>query len=76
MKLYIRQSGNLETLPAPAFANPNENTGPGLLAVTGFMTSFALLVVIARMYVRVFMLKSVGTDDYVMVLSMYALLHV
>lgn len=55
----------------PLEYNPYESNGKNMLTITGVMTSFALLAVIARLYVRGVMLKSVGIDDYLMILSMY-----
>lgn len=49
------------------------NNGPVILAVTGAFTGFAGLVVILRMYVRAVMLKTVGTDDWLMVIAMQVL---
>lgn len=39
-----------------------EDIGPHLLAVTGSLFGFAMLTVLARFYVRVFMLKIFGWD--------------
>lgn len=37
------------------------------MAVVGFLMGFGMLVVLLRVYVRVFMTKTMGADDYVMV---------
>lgn len=44
-----------------------ENNGPHILAVIGFLMGFGMLVVLLRVYVRVFMTKTMGADDYIMV---------
>ncbi|BCS08560.1 hypothetical protein ALUC_20930S [Aspergillus luchuensis] len=49
---------------------PDVSQGPQILAATSITTAFALLTVLARMYVRVFFIQNVGPDDYVMVLTM------
>ncbi|KAE8351516.1 integral membrane family protein [Aspergillus coremiiformis] len=49
---------------------PDENQGPRILAGTTIPTMFALLTVMARMYVRMFVIRNVGLDDYTMVLTM------
>ncbi|KAF4222195.1 hypothetical protein CNMCM8980_010508 [Aspergillus fumigatiaffinis] len=49
---------------------PDENRGPVILAATSIVTISALLTVLARMYVRVFMIRNVGADDYTMALTM------
>ncbi|OJZ92186.1 hypothetical protein ASPFODRAFT_251851 [Aspergillus luchuensis CBS 106.47] len=49
---------------------PDVSQGPQILAATSITTAFALLTVLARMYVRVFFIRNVGPDDYVMVLTM------
>jgi hypothetical protein len=41
---------------------PDENRGPVILAATPIVTISALLTVLARMYVRVFMIRNVGAD--------------
>ncbi|KAF4161784.1 hypothetical protein CNMCM6936_003083 [Aspergillus lentulus] len=41
---------------------PDENRGPVILAATSIVTISALLTVLARMYVRVFMIRNVGAD--------------
>jgi hypothetical protein len=43
---------------------------PSILAINGFLMSFALLIVGARVYVRAFMLKTVWADDYIMMAAM------
>jgi hypothetical protein len=37
---------------------------PSILAINGFFCGVALIVVLARIYVRSVMLKTFGTDDY------------
>ncbi|GIK07579.1 hypothetical protein Aspvir_003245 [Aspergillus viridinutans] len=49
---------------------PDENRGPAILAATSVVTISALLTVLARMYVRVFIIRNVGADDYTMLLTM------
>ncbi|KNG83679.1 integral membrane family protein [Aspergillus nomiae NRRL 13137] len=49
---------------------PDENQGPRILAATTVTTVFALLTVMARMYVRLFIIRNVGLDDYTMILTM------
>ncbi|QRC98512.1 hypothetical protein JI435_045660 [Parastagonospora nodorum SN15] len=49
---------------------PDENQGPTILAATLTVTIAALFAVIARLYVRLRMIRNVGWDDYVMVTSM------
>ncbi|GIJ92617.1 hypothetical protein Asppvi_001895 [Aspergillus pseudoviridinutans] len=49
---------------------PDDNRGPAILAATSTVTICALLTVLARMYVRVFMIRNVGADDYTMLLTM------
>lgn len=37
---------------------------PSILAINGVFCGFTILVVVARIYVRWVMLKTMGTDDY------------
>lgn len=46
-----------------------ENNGPQILAVVGFLMGFGMLVVLLRVYVRVFMTKTMGWDDYIMIVA-------
>ena len=48
----------------------NANHGRSIIGITGFFTSFACLVVLARFYVRAVMLKTFGIDDYIMLVAM------
>ena len=48
----------------------NASHGTSIMGITGFFTAFACAAVILRMYVRIFMLKMVGADDYVMLVAM------
>jgi len=57
-----------ERQAAPAATQyKDESYAPNLLAIHGTFCGVALLSVILRLYVRIFMLKSVGLDDYLMV---------
>lgn len=55
---------------APTGPSPydhTENNGPQILAVVGCLMTIGLITVILRVYVRVFMTKTMGADDYVMI---------
>jgi hypothetical protein len=57
-----------ERQAAPATPEYKDESYAGnLLAIHGTFCGVALLSVILRLYVRVFMIKSVGVDDYIMV---------
>jgi hypothetical protein len=47
-----------EALPVP----PNENQGPTILGATMTVTIAALLTMIARLYVRIRMIRNIGWD--------------
>ena len=47
-----------------------ESHGQILLAITGVFTGLGIAVVLARLYVRAFMLKTVGVDDYIIIIAM------
>ncbi|KAB8231513.1 integral membrane family protein [Aspergillus alliaceus] len=49
---------------------PDESQASRILAATTITTAFALLTVLARMYVRIFVIRNVGLDDYTMMLTM------
>lgn len=51
-------------------AYANESNAYEILSVTGVFGFLALLAVVLRMYVRMFMLKYSGSDDWVMVAAM------
>jgi hypothetical protein len=44
----------------------NTSNASNLLAIHGTFCGIAVLCVLLRLYVRIFMLKSVGSDDYIM----------
>jgi hypothetical protein len=44
--------------------------GPTIIIVTWALTSIALILVIARVYTRLVVLKTPGADDYLITLSM------
>jgi hypothetical protein len=70
-KMYLRRQ-------EPVFPDfgpgANDNHGRAILAITGattgFACGFACIVVLARFYVRVVMLKTLGADDWSMVVAM------
>lgn len=45
----------------------NISNASNLLAIHGTFCGIAVLCVLLRLYVRMFMLKSVGADDYTMI---------
>ncbi|KAK2766085.1 hypothetical protein FQN54_007600 [Arachnomyces sp. PD_36] len=49
---------------------PNDTTAPKIIGISGFMAGFSLLIVLARCYVRVVMMKMFGVDDWIMLFAM------
>ncbi|PLB47462.1 integral membrane family protein [Aspergillus steynii IBT 23096] len=49
---------------------PDDNQGPRILAATTIATGCAFITVLARVYVRLFVIRNVGLDDYTMILTM------
>ncbi|KAJ4339180.1 hypothetical protein N0V87_003354 [Didymella glomerata] len=49
---------------------PNEDQGPVILGATLTVTIAALVTMLTRLYVRIFMLRHTGWDDYVMISAM------
>lgn len=64
---FPRQEG-ITTVPVD-----NSTNAPSILAVNGVFCFFALVVVLARLYVRAFILKHVGIDDYLIMAAMVRL---
>ncbi|ETI19928.1 hypothetical protein G647_08943 [Cladophialophora carrionii CBS 160.54] len=54
-----------QTTAAPVQYQNSNNSG-ALLAIHGAFCGAAVLTVLLRLYVRIFMLKSLGADDYIM----------
>lgn len=52
----------------------DENRGPKILGVLWALTSLTTVVVVARMYIRIRMLKNFGSDDWLIALSMVRML--
>jgi hypothetical protein len=48
--------------PGPAIQHPDENEGPILLGSTLAITILALITMVARLYVRIRMIRNVGWD--------------
>jgi hypothetical protein len=59
-----------QTTSTPAEPLDMSTNAPSILAINGFFTWFAVLIVLARIYVRAFMLKTFGPDDYLIVAAM------
>lgn len=57
-------------MSASSVVDTNANRGPELLAITWVFTVLALLVVIAKFYTKVKILRGLGIDDFLVVLSM------
>ncbi|KAK1826993.1 hypothetical protein QBC39DRAFT_437530 [Podospora conica] len=53
----------------PLPSNPAENAGPRIVAATMIVTMAAFITYLARMYVRVGMVRNAGLDDYFMTLA-------
>ncbi|EUC34235.1 hypothetical protein COCCADRAFT_4378 [Bipolaris zeicola 26-R-13] len=53
-----------------AAVRPDENQGPTILGATLSVFILAVITTIARLYVRIRMIRNVGWDDYTMILSM------
>ena len=69
MNIHILQTRQA----APASLDPAwvaEDNRPNLFAITGTFISLAILVVILRIYVRIRIIKTLGPDDYVMILAL------
>ena len=54
---------------------PADNNIDSILAITGTLTAISVLVVLLRLYVRVFMIKTFGWDDGVMAVTMVGLIR-
>ena len=55
--------------PKPNYVNP-VSRGQGLLITQIVLVPLALLVLVARLYVRLYMVKRPGWDDWLMVMAM------
>ncbi|KAK8240245.1 phosphatidylserine decarboxylase [Phyllosticta capitalensis] len=70
MKLQLRQ--DTETATTTNFSPEYENFSASgeILSITGSFTGAAFVTVLLRVYVRAFMLRFVGPDDYLMMVAM------
>lgn len=50
--------------------DPSEDKGPRIMAVLWALTGFTTLLVAARVYIRLVMLRSFGLDDWLIVFGM------
>ncbi|KAF1846575.1 uncharacterized protein K460DRAFT_283445 [Cucurbitaria berberidis CBS 394.84] len=64
-----RQAGGPPPVPPRSPEYMAENQAPRLLAVEGTLFALAMITVLMRFYVRIFMLKTFGWDDWMMVIS-------
>jgi hypothetical protein len=53
-----------------ASVNANHDKGPKILAVQWSLTSVTVVVVAARMYIRVFLVRNAGLDDFIILASL------
>lgn len=56
--------------PPPMIQHPYEDEGPRILGATLTITLLALVTMVARLYVRIRMIRNVGWDDYFMTFTM------
>lgn len=62
-----RQGGGIE----PDFSHVSlESHGYMIIGIASAFTGFAATMVLARLYVRTFMLKTMGSDDWVIIIAM------
>jgi len=61
MPSIFRLAGDTSSTDTPVDTSTN---APSILAINGFFCGFTVLVVLARIYVRAFMLKTFGVDDF------------
>lgn len=63
MPSVFRLDNGIEQVSTTAQVDTSTNA-PSILAINGFFCGITVFVVLARIYVRVIMLKTMGTDDY------------
>lgn len=62
----------MSTIAHPGGAGlPDDNQGPRILAATSIVTAGAAITVLARMYVRIFLIRNVGVDVSVVFCLVY-----
>ena len=69
---YSADIARRQTAPKPApvsDAYKAENNTPVLFAANGTFYALAMLIVCLRLYVRAKIIKTIGPDDYVMVVA-------
>lgn len=49
---------------------PDENRGPEILIICGTLVGLSLVMVVLRLWVRISLIRQVGSDDYTMVAAM------
>lgn len=58
---------------ATAGKNPNDNQGPTILATMWTLTIITTFIVIARIFIRTCIVKNLGPDDWLIMVSMVRL---
>lgn len=69
----IESTGELvsrQAMPPVDPSLPNTTKAPRILSSVGFLTGIAAVIVALRSYVRVWVLKLFGPDDYIMLIAM------
>ncbi|KAE8374523.1 hypothetical protein BDV26DRAFT_295885 [Aspergillus bertholletiae] len=54
----------------PDSVTSNENKGPRILAVVWSLSALTTLVVAARLYIRQYLIRNAGIDDYIIVIAL------
>lgn len=55
---------------AAAGKNPHDNQGPTILATMWTLTMITTLIVIARIFIRTYIVKALGPDDWLIMVAM------
>ena len=60
----------MSATPSPAQLPPDQDRGPLVDISTWVITAIAIIVVVVRLYTRLFLKKSAGLDDLLMLLAL------
>lgn len=50
--------------------HPSDDKGPKILTVLWVLTGLTTVIVTARMYIRIILLRNIGIDDYLIAVSL------